>query len=161
MSECNMDKEHKIAIISDTHGLIRSSVRKYLKNVDMIIHAGDLDAPVILEDLKKIAPVVAARGNMDNGAWAQRLPTFEIVEIDNVSLYVCHDIDKLDLDPEAAGIKVVISGHTHQPSVIKKRSVLFLNPGSIGPRRNDYPISMAILSIKNGHADVELIEFDE
>jgi putative phosphoesterase len=157
----NMDKEHKIAVISDTHGLIRSSAGKYLKDVDMIMHAGDVDEPGILEDLKKISPVVAARGNMDTGAWAERLPKFEIVQIDNISLYVRHNIDELDLDPEAAGIKVVISGHTHQPSVIKKSGVLFLNPGSIGPRRHDYPISMAIICIKNGLVNVELIELDE
>jgi putative phosphoesterase len=156
-----MDKENKIAVISDTHGLIRPSTRKYFKDVDMIIHAGDLDGPVIMEYLEKISPVVAVRGNMDTGAWAEKLPKFEIVEINNVFLYVCHNIDELDLDPEAAGIKVVISGHTHQPSVIKKNGVLFLNPGSIGPRRYDYPVSMAILCIKNGLVNVELMELDE
>jgi putative phosphoesterase len=149
---------HRIGVISDTHGLVRPEAVKALAGVDMIIHAGDIGKPEILEALRAIAPVVAVRGNNDTGDWAHGLPETEVVEVGHVALYVLHDVHALDLDPGAAGFGAVISGHSHQPSMTKRHGVLFLNPGSAGPRRFKLPISLAHLSIRGDALDAQLID---
>ncbi len=155
------NKEHIVAVISDTHGLLRPEAVNNLENVDLIIHAGDIDEPVIINKLKGLAPLIAVRGNMDRGSWAGLLPKYEIVKIDHVTFYVRHDLTEIDLAPEASGIDVVISGHTHHPALNKKNGVLFLNPGSLGPRRSGHPISMALLYINKKVSNVKMIELED
>jgi uncharacterized protein len=149
---------HEIGIISDTHGLIRPQAIDALANVTLILHAGDIGTPDVLAALRAIAPVVAVRGNNDKGSWAQALPATEVVEVGNIALYILHDVNALDLDPVAAGFQAVISGHSHRPGLVTRQGVLFLNPGSAGPRRFRLPISVARLSICGAHIDAELVE---
>ena len=141
-------KRHLVGVISDTHGLIRPEAVKALEGVDMIIHAGDVGKPEILDLLGAIAPTVAVRGNMDRGDWAQELPETEVVEIGEVSIYVLHDICRLALDPFAAGFSAVIYGHSHRPFAGEQNGVLFLNPGSAGPRRFRLPVCLSIVQIE-------------
>ncbi len=150
--------DYKIGIISDTHGLIRQSVVKSFKDVDLIVHAGDLGTQEVLETLQTIASVHPVRGNVDNGKWTDNLSFTDVVEVGQVYLYVLHDLDSLDLDPAAAGFQVVISGHSHIPNIEKSDGVLFLNPGSAGPKRFDYPISIAFLYIKGTSIETEIVE---
>lgn len=136
-----------IGVISDTHGLLRPEAVKSLSNVDLIVHAGDIGSSDIIESLTELAPVVAIRGNMDGGKWAAELKRTEIVEIEETLIYVIHDIQSLDLDACAAGIRVVVYGHSHMPSIREKQGVLYLNPGSAGPRRFKLPVTVAHLRI--------------
>ena len=136
-----------VGVISDTHGLLRPEALEALAGVDLIIHAGDIGKPEIIDALRRIAPVHAIRGNVDRGFWADEFSPTEILEIDGQSLYVLHDLHELDLDPIAAGFRVVISGHTHDPAVKEERGVVYLNPGSAGPRRFKLPISLARMTI--------------
>ncbi len=147
-------------VISDTHGLLRPSVAEAFKGVDAVLHAGDLDRPDILERLESIAPVIAVRGNMDQGRWADALPRCEYLEIGDFLIGVLHNIHTLDVDPEAAGVRVLISGHTHQPHLRQDKGILYLNPGSAGPRRFDYPITAALLKIQNNKPDATIIHLD-
>ena len=140
-------KSIRVGIISDTHGQFRKGVRETLWSVDHILHAGDIGDPEILEKLKRMAPVSAVRGNMDGGDWARRIPFTEVAEIGDVSFYILHDIQKLDLDPRAAGIDAVVFGHSHRPFEDRQDGVLFLNPGSAGPRRFHLPVSLVLLEI--------------
>jgi putative phosphoesterase len=140
----------RIGVISDTHGLLRPQALAALAGVDQIIHAGDVGADGILERLAKIAPVSAVRGNVDRGAWAEQLPAREVVLAAGISLYVLHDRDDLDLDPAAAGLRAVISGHSHRAQILAEASVLYLNPGSAGPRRFSLPVTLAIVEIADG-----------
>jgi len=148
--------EH-IGVISDTHGLLRPQAVEALQGSALIIHAGDIGRPEILDELGRIAPVVAVRGNVDHGAWADRLPMSEIVEHQGVRLYVLHILEDLDLDPPTAGFQAVITGHTHRPKMETKDRVLYFNPGSAGPRRFDLPVSVGRLSITNGKLAGELV----
>lgn len=142
---------YRVGVLSDTHGMLRDCVYPSFETVDLIIHAGDVGREEVLKELKKMAPVVAVRGNTD-GRWAaDLLPLLEMVSVGEVMMAVLHDLVQLDMDPRAAGVDVVISGHTHQPLIETRSGVLYLNPGSIGPRRFDYPVSAAILEI-NGAA---------
>jgi len=125
--------------------------------VSLIIHAGDVGAQAVLHRLENIAPVVAVRGNTDRDGWAYNLPFTEVVEIGGVSLYVLHDLDKLDLAPAASGFSAVIYGHTHNPAIEKSSKILFLNPGSAGPKRSNLPVSVALLRIKNNSLKAELL----
>jgi uncharacterized protein len=152
------EEAHILGVISDTHGLMRPEAVRALEGVKMIIHAGDIGKPEVLEALHAIAPVVAVRGNNDKGEWADALPETEVVEVGDVTLYVLHDVKTLDLDPVAAGFHAVISGHSHQPAMAKRQGVLFLNPGSAGPRRFKLPISVARLIIRRDTVDAQLIE---
>ncbi len=153
--------KYLIGVISDTHGLLRSEIAETFKGTDLILHAGDIGRPAIIEALQSIAPVVAVRGNMDREQWADSLPLTEFVEIGSSMIYMLHDLYKLDIDPEAAGFNIVISGHTHLPDVKEKDGILFLNPGSAGPRRYDYPISVAILRIEKAGLNVQMFEFED
>lgn len=150
-----------IGVISDTHGLIRPEIEKKLAGCDRILHAGDIGDEKVLQRLEHIAPVVAVRGNMDYGSWSNALPVKEMVEIVGIFFYLLHDLYQLDLDPSAAGIHVVVSGHTHQPKLFQKAGVLYLNPGSAGHRRSNYPVSMAKIGIENGHVNPRIIEIDD
>jgi putative phosphoesterase len=149
---------HVLGIISDTHGLMRPEAVKALEGTEVIIHAGDIGTPKVLEALHMIAPVVAVRGNNDTGDCAQALPETEVVEVGSVALYVLHDVKTLDLDPKAAGFHAVISGHSHQPAMANRHGVLFLNPGSAGPRRFKLPVSVARLIIRGNALDAQLVE---
>ena len=145
----NLKPNYTIGLISDTHGLLRPEVVDSLQGVDRIIHAGDVDKPEVMEALNHIAPVSAVRGNMDKGEWADEFPDTEALEVGEVWLYVIHDLQKLDLDPRAAGFNAVIFGHSHRPFERRENGVLFINPGSAGPQRFSLPISLALLEIEN------------
>src|SRR5271156_25338 len=123
-----------IGVISDTHGLLRPQANEALRGSPLIIHAGDVGSPGILDELRRIAPGFAVRGNVDKGAWAMQLPETEIVEVENCLLYVLHDLGALDLDPRTAGFRTVITGHSHQPTIETRDGVLYFNPGSAGLR---------------------------
>ncbi|HKB07967.1 MAG TPA: metallophosphoesterase family protein [Candidatus Polarisedimenticolia bacterium] len=150
-----------IGVISDTHGLLRPGAINALRGSDLIVHAGDIGGPEILEALRRIAPVVAVRGNNDKRDWARDLHDTEVVRAGDALLYVLHDLHELDLDPSAAGFKAVISGHSHQPKVEERAGVLYLNPGSAGPRRFRLPIAVARLRIDGSVLWPEIVELPE
>jgi len=146
-----------VGVISDTHGLLRPEVISAFEGVSLIIHAGDVGRPAVLEALGNIAHVVAVRGNTDGDAWAFRLPLTEVVTVAGISLYVLHDLSRLDLSPAVSGFNAVISGHTHEPLIKGRNDVLYINPGSAGPKRFTLPVSIALLHIKNNSLKAELI----
>ena len=150
--------EHLIGIISDTHGLMRAQAVKALRGVELIIHAGDLGGPEVLARLTAIAPVQAVRGNTDKGDWARPLPRNRVVEVGGVQLYVLHNLYELDLNPGAAGLAAVIYGHSHRPHAERKDGVLYLNPGSAGPRRFSLPVTLALLQVTGEALKVEFIK---
>jgi uncharacterized protein len=139
-------------LISDTHGLLRPEAKQALAGVDLIIHAGDVGAPELLEELRTVAPVHAVRGNNDRAAWARALPLAEALEIEGASIYVLHDVNELDLDPAAAGFAAVVAGHSHRPGMHIRQGVLYINPGSAGPRRFSLPVAIGFLEIVSGKA---------
>lgn len=147
-----------IGVVSDTHGLLRPEVPKHLNGVDRIVHAGDIGAPNVLEKLRMLAPVDAIRGNNDKGAWAEAIPETLLLEVRGHRIHVLHDLKQIDLSPSAAGISVVISGHSHKPAVDEREGVLFINPGSLGPRRFRLPIALAKLYITDESVRAEIIE---
>jgi len=149
--------EHLIGVISDTHGLLRPQAILALAGVELIIHAGDIGDPKILRALKRIAPVHAVQGNTDRGGWARDLPQSLVVEVGGVHLYVLHELFCLDLDPAAAGLSAVIFGHSHRPHLEHKNGVLFLNPGSAGPRRFTLPVTLARIKLQGISFDPELV----
>ena len=153
-------KGHRVGVISDTHGLVRPEVIEAFRGVELIIHAGDVGRPEVLTALQAIAPVVAVRGNVDRGEWARKLPMTEVVAIGKILLYVLHDVHQLDLDPAAAGFRAVISGHSHQPSAKEPNGVLFLNPGSAGPRRFKLPVGVAFLHLEDNSLKAEVVELE-
>ncbi|MEZ4599753.1 MAG: metallophosphoesterase family protein [Syntrophotaleaceae bacterium] len=149
-----------IGVISDTHGLLRPEALESLKEADLIVHAGDVGKPQVLECLRSLAPVVAVRGNTDHGEWARNLPWFEAFECAKTSIYVLHDLNDLDLDPAAGGFASVISGHSHRPDISWRDGVLLLNPGSAGPRRFKLPVSVALIQVQDGKLTPRLIELN-
>ncbi|MDP4145657.1 MAG: metallophosphoesterase family protein [Bacillota bacterium] len=151
-------KDFIIGVISDTHGLLREEAVLALKGADLIIHAGDIGNMKIIKELEKEAPVVYVRGNCDKEEWAQQVHLNEVVEIGDKLIYVLHDVDTLDLDPAASGFHVVVYGHSHKPSISYKEEVLFLNPGSAGPRRFKLPTSIALIDINNAVMKPRIIE---
>lgn len=153
-----MHNSKLIGLISDTHGLLRPEALRTLDGVDLIIHAGDVGDPEILETLKTLAPVFAVRGNVDTEPWANALPETEVVEVDAATIYVLHDVHALDLDPAAAGFQIVVSGHSHKPGRTERDGVLFINPGSAGPRRFDLPVTVAHLRLDAKAQQVEFID---
>ena len=150
----------RIGVISDTHGLVRPQALRALAGADLIVHAGDVGGPEVLEVLRAVAPVVAVRGNNDRGGWATALAETEVVETDGRSLYVLHDLKELDLDPRVAGFAAVIAGHSHQPRIERRDGVLYLNPGSAGPRRFRLPIAIAWLAVEAAGLDAEIVHLD-
>lgn len=147
-----------IGVISDTHGLLRPQALEALRGSEHIIHAGDIGAPEIISELKTIAPVTAIRGNVDVQTWARDFPETQVVELAGKSIYVIHDVNALDLNPKASGFDVVISGHSHQPRQEIKDGVLYMNPGSAGPRRFKLPISVARIEISGALISATIVE---
>jgi uncharacterized protein len=146
-----------IGLISDTHGLLRPEAVTELKDSDLIIHAGDIGTPAIIEQLQVVAPVVAVRGNIDKGDWASRLPATTVVEAGSRFIYVLHDVQQLAVDPAAAQFDMVVSGHSHKPSVTERAGVRYVNPGSAGPRRFRLPITVARLDLSKSPWDIKII----
>jgi putative phosphoesterase len=147
----------EVGVISDTHGLLRPEATRALAGSDLIVHAGDVGGTGILEQLRTIAPTFAVRGNVDTGAWAKSLPMTEAVAVGQLQLYVLHDLATLDLDPRAAGFSAVIFGHSHRPGAEMRDGVLYLNPGSAGPRRFTLPIALAKLRVVGDQLSHEMI----
>ena len=150
-----------VGVISDTHGLLRQDAIAALGGSDLSVHAGDVGRPEILDALRAIAPVWAVRGNVDTEPWAASLPLVEVVTAERVQLYVLHRIDDLDLDPAAAGFAAVVYGHSHKPAVEVRKGVLYLNPGSAGPRRFQLPVSLARLRVQGGTIEHEFVPLGE
>ena len=150
-----------IGVISDTHGLLRPEALRELSGSNHIIHAGDVGDPAILERLRRIAPVTAVRGNVDIQAWARKLPQTEVLEIGGLSIYILHNLAELDLKPEAAGFAAVVYGHSHVPKQETKHGVLYINPGSAGPKRFRLPICVGRLNLQGGKIKSELIELQQ
>jgi uncharacterized protein len=148
----------RVGIISDTHGLLRPEAVHALHGADVILHAGDVGKADVLAALKRVAPVFAVRGNVDTGAWAEELPLTTVVELDGASLYILHNLGELDLRPDAAKFDFVISGHTHKAAQFEKNSVVYLNPGSAGPRRFNLPVTLALLDLGTKPWRAEMIE---
>ena len=149
-----------IGVISDTHGLLRPQAVAALRSCPLIIHAGDVGCPEILDELRHVAPVFAVRGNVDTGPWALQLPDTEVVQVEDHLLYVLHDVNALDLDPHTAGFRAVIAGHSHQPKIEAKNGVLYFNPGSAGPRRFNLPISVGRLTVAGAEIEAEIINLE-
>jgi putative phosphoesterase len=147
-----------VGLISDTHGLMRPEALRALDGSDLILHAGDVGKPEILDALQLLAPVVAVRGNIDKGEWARALPLTATATVGSVAVYVLHDLQQLDLDPAAAGFQVVVSGHSHKPSRTERGGVLYLNPGSAGPRRFQLPVTVARVDLRQSPWKVEFID---
>ena len=146
----------RIGLISDTHGLVRPQALHALAGVTHILHAGDICDDAVLVQLAAIAPVTAVRGNNDHGAWADDLRNTEWVEFGGIAIYMLHDLSELDIDPRAAGVHAVISGHSHRPLIETRDGVLFVNPGSAGPRRFSLPVSVGILEISGSGLSANL-----
>ena len=147
----------QVGLISDTHGLLRDEALRALEGSELIIHAGDVGRPEILDALKALAPVVAVRGNVDTQPWAAELPVTAVVEAGAATIYVLHNLAELDLDPVAAGFQIVVSGHSHKPANTTRGGVLYLNPGSAGPRRFSLPITVARLDLRRNPWEFKLI----
>jgi len=148
----------RIGLISDTHGLLRPEASSFLRGCDHIVHAGDIGSPEILEELSAIAPTTAVRGNNDKGQWAEALAETELLQLGTVCLYVLHDLSQLAIDPQAAGVGVVVSGHSHQPVMRERNGVLCVNPGSAGPRRFKLPIAVGELLIARRSITPRIVE---
>jgi putative phosphoesterase len=150
----------RLGLISDTHGLLRKEALEALRGSQLIIHAGDVGKPEILEALRKLAPVVAVRGNVDTEPWAQALPETAVAEAGEAKVYVLHDVNALDLDPATAGIRIVVSGHSHKPGKMVRDGVLYINPGSAGPRRFQLAVTVARLNLEKEPWDVEFVDLE-
>jgi putative phosphoesterase len=147
----------RIGLISDTHGLLRPEALDFLAGSDHIVHGGDIGGPDILERLAAIAPLTVVRGNNDTAAWAKSIPETARLELGGIGVYVIHDIKELDIDPGAAGVRVVVSGHSHKPACAERGGVLYVNPGSAGRRRFSLPIAAGELLVEDGHVEVRLV----
>ena len=147
-----------VGLISDTHGLLRPGAIDALRGSDAIVHAGDIGDPRILAQLSDLAPVTAVRGNVDRGAWTSALPETAVLTIGDAVIFVIHNLAELDLDPAAAGFRAVVSGHSHEPGWREKDGVLFVNPGSAGPRRFTLPIALGRLRVMGLRVTAQLIE---
>ena len=146
-----------IGVISDTRGLLRPEALAALQGSDYIIHAGDIGDAQILDKLVAIAPLTAVRGNVDHGAWTRKIPATNVLEIGEISIYVLHNLQELDLKPEAAKFAVVVYGHSHVPKQERKNGVLYFNPGSAGPRRFTLPVSVGRMTIEDGRIDSKIL----
>lgn len=148
----------RIGVLSDTHGLLRPEARAFLLGCDHIIHGGDIGTAQVLEEIAAIAPVTAVRGNIDTGEWARELPETELIRLGNVFAYVIHDLAALDIEPEAADVSLIISGHSHIPKIQDRNGVTFLNPGSCGPRRFRLPVSIGEVLIDGEQVQARTVE---
>jgi putative phosphoesterase len=147
-------------LISDTHGLLRPQAVAALAGVDLIIHAGDIGKPAVLAELKKLAPLAAIRGNNDTGDWAARIPDARSIRVGRHRIYVIHDVHDLDFDPTARKYRAVISGHSHKPGIAERDGVLFVNPGSPGPRRFKLPVAVGKLLVEGADIRAEIVELE-
>jgi len=154
MSECELT----IGVISDTHGLLRPQAVAAMRGTDLIIHAGDVGNRDIVKALADIAPTFAVRGNVDTATWAADLPATELVKVGERLFFVLHQISELDFDPAAAGFAAVVFGHSHKPLIETREGVLYLNPGSAGPRRFDLPVAVARVAVSSEHLHPEIVE---
>src|SRR5260370_14366793 len=152
---------NKIGLISDTQGLLRKEAVEALRGSELIIHAGDVGKPEILEELRKIAPVVAVRGNVDTERWAKALPETAVAEAGATLIYVLHDVNALDLNPAASGFHVVVSGHSHKPGKTERDGVLYINPGSAGPRRFQLSVTVARLRLGRTPYEVDFVDLED
>lgn len=153
-----MNRIAVVGVISDTHGLLRPEALRALDGSDLIVHAGDVGKPEILDTLRTLAPVIAVRGNIDEGDWADALPLTTSIAAGPAVIFVLHDLQQLDLDPAVSGFQVVLSGHSHKPSRTERNGVLYLNPGSAGPRRFKLPVTLARLDLRQSPWQVEFID---
>ena len=149
-----------IGVISDTHGLLRDEAAAALGQATLIIHAGDIGSAAVIAELEQISPVQAIRGNVDRGAWAKVFPDTQIMEVEGQRIYVIHNLGELDIDPVASGFSVVISGHSHMPKCERRDGVLYLNPGSAGPRRFRLPVAVATLQVSRSTVSAEIQRLD-
>jgi len=152
--------KRRVGLISDTHGLLRPEAVAFLRGSDFIVHGGDIGREGVLEELATLAPVTAVRGNNDKGPWAGAVPETEVLQVGEVFIYVVHDLGELDLDPVAAGFQVVVSGHSHRPSVVERDGVLYVNPGSSGPRRFKLPITVGELMVVEKSVSARVVELE-
>jgi len=152
------NRHWSVGVISDTHGLIRPEALRALRGSDLIVHAGDIGKPEVVAALQTKAKVIAIRGNNDRGPWARKIPATAVVEIGGIKIFVLHDLKEMALDPKAAGFRVVISGHSHSPSMAEREGVLFLNPGSAGPRRFALPVTAARLRIVGSRVGARIVK---
>jgi putative phosphoesterase len=150
----------KVGVISDTHGLLRPEAIRELEGVDQILHAGDVGDPAILDRLRSIAPLTAIRGNVDVSGVCGALPATEAVELEGSLFYLVHSLQGLDINPRIAGVSVVVCGHSHRPGVQERDGVIYLNPGSAGPRRFDLPVSLAKVTVADGAVRAQIITLD-
>jgi len=150
----------RLGIISDTHGLLRPEAVAFLQGCDRILHGGDIGNAEILARLSTIAPVTAVRGNNDKGAWAEGIAETELFEFSGIYVYAIHDLSQFDIEPAAAGIRVVVSGHSHKPVIELRDGIFFINPGSAGPRRFKLPISIADILIEGSAISPRIVELD-
>jgi uncharacterized protein len=150
----------RVGLISDTHGLLRPEAIHALTGSELILHAGDVGKPEILEALRKLAPVTAIRGNVDTEPWAAQLPETTEAQAGSVKFYLLHNVNDLDLEPGAAGFHIVLSGHSHQPGKTERRGVWYINPGSAGPRRFSLPVSVARLDLSKKPWALEFVDLE-
>jgi len=148
----------RVGVISDTHGLLRPEASAFLRGCNYIVHGGDIGGETILQELSAIAPTTAVRGNNDRGSWAESLPQSELVKFGDLFVYVIHDLAQLDIEPRAARVSVVISGHSHQAGIQERDGILYVNPGSAGPRRFKLPIAVAELNIEGRSVKSRIVE---
>jgi hypothetical protein len=151
----------RVGLVSDTHGLLRAAARAFAGGCDYIIHGGDIGSAQILDELAAIAPLIAVRGNNDRDAWAAHLPETELIRVGGVFVYVIHDISQLDIEPHAAGVQVIVSGHSHKPMIQRRDGILYVNPGSCGPRRFKLPISVGELIVEGTEIRARNVELTE
>src|SRR6202051_4812462 len=154
----NTNDELRVGLVADTHGLLRPGARAFLVGCDYIIHGGDIGEPKILDELAVMAPLIAVRGNNDTQPWAAHLPATELIRVGNVFVYVIHNLAELDIDPGAAGIRVVVSGHSHKPMVDERDGILYVNPGSCGPRRFKLPISVGEVIVSGSAVNARIVD---
>jgi putative phosphoesterase len=150
--------ELRVGLLSDTHGLLRAEARAFLTGCDYIIHGGDVGAAAILEDLEALAPLIAVRGNNDDEPWADNLRETELIRLGGVFVYVIHDLAKLNVDPTALGIRAVICGHSHKPLIDERAGILYINPGSCGPKRFKLPVSVGELLVEGENVRARIVE---
>ena len=148
----------RIGAISDTHGLLRPEAVDFLRGCEHIVHGGDIGNANVLAQLAALAPLTAVRGNNDTGKWAEGIPETALVEVAGVRIYVIHDLALIDVDPAAMGVQVVVSGHSHRPKVERRGGVLYLNPGSAGPRRFRLPVAVGEVVVRGGEVEGRVVE---